>query len=421
MNISKYLTPNDALRALVGNGKFHIYTIESSKLIIIMVEKDHAETAGQISTHFEKINKEYSISVRVVVDLEKSIANLTSDLTEPEINALISSIKADTKSTQLTPQMIGRGLRKPEPKEGEVWLVRAGDKNEVVTICNDQFLHGEIYKSHGCVDVDRDSAIERLFTQEERNEVSEKWREAFDAKDIQCQEHAATVTKLSEGLSIIADACKERGFNNDPFVDIVHLLNEAERKLADMHRSEIDDVYPLVDRGTYMCAFKYGNRKITHPCMWYAGGWHFGSTPLSQTENDPTPLYRMVRDEPKEMVVLQIDGLPPLDSIVYMAPSRECKDGNPAYTAKYPGLKVKIHSHFTDDRGVGLAAYTSVDAPIIGGVAAAIAFETEEEKQDRELDLLLSDVKFSGGDKVLFGPGVDAVKAALIESDFFKK
>lgn len=357
MNISKYLTPNDALRALVGNGKFHIYTIEASKLIIIMVEKDHAETTGQISTHFEKINKEYSISVRVVVDLEKSIANLTSDLTEPEINALISSIKADTKSTQLPPQMIGRGLRKPEPKEGEVWLVRAGDKNEIVTICNDQFLHGEIYKSHGCVDVDRDSAIERLFTQEERNEVSEKWREAFDAKDIQCQEHSATVTKLSEGLSIIADACKERGFNNDPFVDIVHLLNEAERKLC----------------------------------------------------------------EPKEMVVLQIDGLPPLDSIVYMATSRECKGGNPAYTAKHPGLKVKIHSHFTDDRGVGLAAYTSVDGPIIGGVAAAIAFETEEEKQDRELDLLLSDVKFSGGDKVLFGPGVDAVKAALIESGFFKK
>lgn len=422
MNINKYLTPNDALRALVGSGKFHTYSVEVSKSIVIMVEKDHAEVAGQIAAHFEKINKEYSLSVRCVVDLDKSVADLTNEVTVPELDALISTIKADTNSTQLPPQMIGRALRKLEPKEGEVWLVRSGSRNEVVTICEGQFLHGEIYKSHGCIDVKDDSIIERLYTQEERNQISDKWRETFDAKDLQCQEHARTVTKLSEGLAIITDACKDRGFGDKPYEDIVHLLNEAERKLADLHRSGCDDVYPLIDRSTYMCVFKYSNRKITHPCMWYAGGWHFGSTPLSQSENDPTPLYRMVRDEPKEQVTLQIDGLPPIGSEVYMKPNSEAGGGKPGLKSEHAERKLKIHAHFTDDRGVNLAAYVSCDdAPIVGGVASAMAFETEDDKFDRELDYLLSEVKFSGGDKVLFRPGVDAVKAALIGSNFLKK
>ena len=79
-----------------------------------------------------------------------------------------------------------------------------------------------------------------------------------------------------------------------------------------------------------------------------------------------------------------VDGLPPIGEVVYMAESRKSGGGKSAFAATNPGRKVKIYSHFTDDRGVKLATYISCDdKPIIGGVACDYAFETDEQKEVR--------------------------------------
>lgn len=62
------------------------------------------------------------------------------------------------------------------------------------------------------------------------------------------------------------------------------------------------------------------------------------------------------------------DGLPPIHSVVEIAESSEhMKISDPA------GTQVKIYSHFTDDRGVKLAAYVCPNG-LVGGVAIAKAF-----------------------------------------------
>lgn len=74
------------------------------------------------------------------------------------------------------------------------------------------------------------------------------------------------------------------------------------------------------------------------------------------------------------------DGLPPIHSIVEIAESSEhMKIRDPA------GTQVKIYSHFTDDRGVKLAAYVCPHG-LVGGVAIAKAFHPARTPEQRAED-----------------------------------
>ncbi|CAL9990596.1 hypothetical protein VPHD81_0104 [Vibrio phage D81] len=352
-------------------GEFHVFEIHAAKAIHIMVTSNNVEFAGKIAEKFDKYDGETKVMVRVVPNLTKAVEDLYP-VHEPFLA-----------------QQIGRALRKPEPKEGEVWYceLREGGKGMDIhlTYINEKIGFmlpsgvDNIFSKHADI-----TPVRRMYTQED-----------FDAKSNECQEHADAVTKLSEGLSIITDACKERGLGDRPYVDIVQLLLEAERKIIEPKIYDAPALYPLVEDAYYMCKFEFKGGTATEPLKWRGGGWFFGEKPLSQTTNNPEPLYRMVKLEPKEQVLLQLDGLPPIGSEVYKVPSRKAGNGKPGLVATNPGRKVCIYAHFTDSRGVDLAAYVTCDDkhPYVGGVACATAFETEEQKTERQVEIMADDLK----------------------------
>lgn len=70
------------------------------------------------------------------------------------------------------------------PKDGELWLVRLSDEeNRVVTICEDQFLHGEFYKSISCMNISDNNLIEKLYNQEQADEYAKKYHNTIKEKD----------------------------------------------------------------------------------------------------------------------------------------------------------------------------------------------------------------------------------------------
>lgn len=76
------------------------------------------------------------------------------------------------------------------------------------------------------------------------------------------------------------------------------------------------------------------------------------------------------------------DGLPPIHSIVEIAESSEyIKIDAPE------GTQVKIYSHFTDDRGVELAAYVCPHGRV-GGVAVAQCFRPAKTPEQRARDAI---------------------------------
>lgn len=368
-----------------AEGEFHVHEIHEAKTIHIITTKngDNVAKAGMIASKFDMYDDATKVMVRVVPNLTKAVEDLYP-VHEPFLA-----------------QQIGRALRKPEPKEGEWWICECKNipgKVDGYSYESALFLNGTVwcFDSEGFKPVPFETVpLNRMYTQEELHNIVTEYQNQYHLADKQCREHADAVTKLSEGLSIITDACKERGLGDRPYVDIVQLLLEAERKIIEPKIYDAPALYPLVEDAYYMCKFEFKGGTATEPLKWRGGGWFFGEKPLSQTTNNPEPLYRMVKSEPKEMVTLQLDGLPPIGSTVYIIPNREAGNGKPGFKSDNAGRKVEIHSHFTDSRGVDLAAYVTCDDkhPYVGGVACATAFETENEKREREIDVICNDLK----------------------------
>lgn len=263
-------------------------------------------------------------------------------LWRPDIKWMREFIEMSDKAKQIEPHIIGDIL----PKEGEWWMGHDEEGDTTVAV----LIYGEWWSWLSGND------LFYPFT------PAMKMMPVSSIESVECKtcaEHVATINNLTDGFSLISEACKSRGLGDRPYTDIIKLLSDAEDKLTNLE------------------------------------------------------------NKPKEVVSLQIDGLPPLDSVVYLVPSKETGNGNPSFTAKNPGRKVKIYSHFVDDRNISLASYVSCDdKPVIGGVAIASAFETEDEKQDREIDSICEDVLVSA-------PGMDKaiarrIAAGLHGKDYYK-
>lgn len=298
-------------------------------------------------------------------------------------------------------QQVGRSERKLGPKDGEWWLgYDKGSERCARLRSNDSWFASLDTKAIE----DNFTPISRLYTTEEHSST-----------ERQCQEHEKTVTRLVEGLGDVADICIDRGMKvgDDALKYVIGLLESYDNK----DTLPIAPLYPLVEDAYYMCNFKFNNLTATEPLKWKGGGFFFGATPLSQTDNDPEVLYRMTKRDPELTVKFQelelelektkeqlaqkeherlqvltgehpdqqLEGLPSIGSVVFIIPNRNAGGGKPGFSSGNAGRKVRIHSHFIDDRGTALAAYvTNDDGQYKGGVACATAFETFKEKEERE-------------------------------------
>jgi len=121
------------------------------------------------------------------------------------------------------------------------------------------------------------------------------------------------------------------------------------------------------------------------------------------------------------------NGMPPVGTVCEIAPS------TPHLHIKHPeGSVVKIYAHFTDDRGIELAAFVD-EIGKVGGVCTSKCFRPLKTQEDKKRELLIETVnglidgfmKSSGGDYSKLGavvvdylsilrPGITASCAAYL-------
>lgn len=114
-----------------------------------------------------------------------------------------------------------------------------------------------------------------------------------------------------------------------------------------------------------------GNARIEEGWIYKAGQEFYSCYAEKSCEHIPNfPAWRALRliPRPVEPAPWNGKGLPPVGTVCEIAGSAEF------FHNRHPeGVKVKIYAHFTDDRGVELAAFTD-DIGQVGGVGIAKCF-----------------------------------------------
>jgi len=88
------------------------------------------------------------------------------------------------------------------------------------------------------------------------------------------------------------------------------------------------------------------------------------------------------------------DMMPSVDTVCVMAPSRDAGHGRCGFiaTPEHVGLIVKIEHVFTSRTGIELAAWTTDDGKLKGGVCSAIAFDAIQTDEEKAIDNLSASI-----------------------------